>query len=1318
MASKKKLGWIALIVVIIVASLTLVGFVTLRSRWFHGFLLSKIQQQASEAIGGQVEINNFNFHLSALTADAYGIVIHGTEAAGTQPLLTADQLTVRLKIVSFLKKKVDLNEIILRHPVARVRTKKDGMTNLPTPPKKNNSQSTDLFDLGIRHVLLTGGEVYYNDVKTPVNADLHDLQLEVKSAIAGDRYDGSLSYRDGHLEYGTLKPLPHELSASFTASRNEFQFKPLILRVARSSFQLDGTLHDFSNPRAEGKYRIAVYPQDFRSALSSASLPSGEVSLTGGLRYQYEPAIPMLRSVVMDGQMASRELVVDSPQLHTKLSNLRGQFQLANGNLQAHHIAVELLGGRVTADLNMRKLDSTPVSKAQASLEAISLDGMKSALRSGNIRQLPVSGTVTGTADASWVGSIQTLRARSDFTLRGAIKSAQMGATTVPLNGAVHVTYDGPSGVVGITNTLLTTPATRIAVNGTAGQRLNLNLQARAADLRELDSLVAALKNASAGTSAGAKKNASTVNLAGMADLQASVTGTKESPQIKGRIAGHNLQYANSKWQSLRGDLQATKSGVSLQNGSLVNARQGYVAFALSVGLSDWNYLSSGPLNVQLTSRGLAIAQLLQLANLNYPISGNLSADVSVRGSQLNPVGSGSVRLNQARVYGQPLKELSLTFNGNGSAVNSELNASTSAGNARLTGIIYPKTKAYEIQLTVPGIDLARLEPVQERNLQVAGLLTASASGHGTLDDPQLVAEMHIPKLQIRQAAVSEIKAELNVANKTANLTLNSEVAQSVIQARASVRLTDGYYTKATFDTRAIPIEGLVALYMPVKTNSPTGQIEMHGSLEGPLKNRDQLRAELVIPTLKASYQQLEIGNTRPIQVHYANSVVALEPTEIAGTDSRLQLQGQMPLRGNAPVTLTANGVVDMQLLKFFQSDLQSSGKLLLNVKGTKAGGRPVVQGQVRVQNVNLHTPDAPVGVENLNGTLDINNDQVRITQLTGKAGGGQISATGLIGYRPQLQMNVVLNAKSVRIRYQDAVRVVFDSGLNLVGNSSASTLDGKVTIDSLGFTQNFDLAGLASQFQTGTESTPSTSDLLNNMKLNVAVRSSTNLNLTSSTVNVQGRADLRVIGTAADPVIVGRTELSGGEIFLMNNRYQIQRGIIEFSNPARTEPVLNVVLTTTINQYNLSLNFVGPIDKMRTNYVSDPTLPTADIINLIARGETTEQAAASPSNFGASSLIAKGVASQVSGGIQKLAGLSSLSIDPTLGGNDPNPGARIAFQKRVTRSFLFTFATDVTSTQREIIQGEYQFNKRWSTSVTRDENGGFAIDGKYHTSF
>src|SRR5262249_52597586 len=224
---------------------------------------------------------------------------------------------------------------------------------------------------------------------------------------------------------------------------------------------------------------------------------------------------------------------------------------------------------------------------------------------------------------------------------------------------------------------------------------------------------------------------------------------------------------------------------------------------------------------------------------------------------------------------------------------------------------------------------------------------------------------------------------------------------------------------------------------------------------------------------------------------------------------------------------------------------------------------------------------------------------------------------------------------------------------------------------------------------------------------------------IASTALSLQGQADLRVIGTAADPVIVGRTQFNAGEIFLMNNRYQIERGIIEFLNPSRTSPVVNLLLTTTINQYRLSLNFVGPLDMMRTNYISDPPLATADIIQLIARGQTSEQAANnSPANFGASSLLAKGVSSEVGSGLQKLAGLSSLSIDPTLGGNNPNPGARIALQKRVTSNFLFTFATDVTSAQREIIQGEYRFNKRWSVSATRDENGGVAVGGTIRTTY
>jgi translocation and assembly module TamB len=174
---------------------------------------------------------------------------------------------------------------------------------------------------------------------------------------------------------------------------------------------------------------------------------------------------------------------------------------------------------------------------------------------------------------------------------------------------------------------------------------------------------------------------------------------------------------------------------------------------------------------------------------------------------------------------------------------------------------------------------------------------------------------------------------------------------------------------------------------------------------------------------------------------------------------------------------------------------------------------------------------------------------------------------------------------------------------------------------------------------------------------------------------------------------------------------------VINFVNPNKTEPVLNLVITTTINQYNINVKLTGPIEKMQTSYVSDPPLPPVDIIKLLAFGT----APGAPQSFGASTVLAQGlgqVESTIGNNLSKLTGVAGLQIDPLIGGNNSNPSARVGMQKRVTKNFLFTFSTDVTQPQNEIIQGEYQLNRRWSVSVVRNESGGFAVDGRFHTNF
>lgn len=297
---------------------------------------------------------------------------------------------------------------------------------------------------------------------------------------------------------------------------------------------------------------------------------------------------------------------------------------------------------------------------------------------------------------------------------------------------------------------------------------------------------------------------------------------------------------------------------------------------------------------------------------------------------------------------------------------------------------------------------------------------------------------------------------------------------------------------------------------------------------------------------------------------------------------------------------------------------------------------------------------------------------------------------------------------------YPQGMRENINANIRLTGSTTAAVLGGNVNLADLSFTPGFDLDNVINEFSGGVE-TPPTQGFAQNVTLNVNVHSSNAVNLVSRTLSVGGTANLQVRGTAADPVILGRVNLTGGDIILNGNRYVLSGGTIQFVNPAVTEPVVNLTITTAIQQYNISLRFNGPVDQLRTQYTSDPALPQADIIHLLAFGQTTEASAANatPANQTAETLVANQVSSQVTSRISKVAGISQLSINPVLAGSSQQgpAGANITIQQRVTGNLFVTFSTNVQTTQGQTIQGQYQVSPRVALSATRDPNGGFAVD-------
>jgi translocation and assembly module TamB len=873
----------------------------------------------------------------------------------------------------------------------------------------------------------------------------------------------------------------------------------------------------------------------------------------------------------------------------------------------------------------------------------------------------------------------------------------------VPVEGAIHATYDGARESVTLRQTSLRIPSATVTAQGEVSDRSNLQIQLLASDLQQLAALAASFGS-----------NSVVPAISGSATVSAVVHGSMKRPMIAGQLMARNLRVEGSEWRSVNLDLHADPSQLSIQNGSLVNAHRGQASFSANVALRNWAYQPANAITATLNAQQLRVTELMQLANQHYPVSGELSAKLTVSGSQLNPEGSGSVQIANARAYGEPIHTLAMQFSASKGSITSTVNLDVPAGaiNASLT--YAPKTQAYKVRLDAPSLVLQKLESLKARNLSITGVVSASASGEGTIDDPQLAALVQLPQLQVGQNEISGVKAEVRVAQHAADVDLNSLIAKASVQAHGHVALGGDYDTDASINTGTVPLDVLMATYAGGVPQGFAGQAELHVTLHGPLKKQSQMEAHLSIPVLKASYQSLEIGITKPIQADYVNSVITLQPVEIRGTDTVLNVQGTMPVSGNASAKLTATGSVDARILQILDPDLKSSGTVALDVRASGSAANPAIQGQVQLKDIAMSTSAAPVGVEKLNGTLDLLNDRLQISKFAGQVGGGQLSMGGSITYRPGLQFNLALQGSSVRLRYPAGLRSMLDANLTLNGTMQASSLNGRVLIDSLSFTPEFDLTKFGDQFSTGA-SAPAPPGFADTVKLAIGVQSQESLNATSSQVSIAGRVAVQVGGTAANPVITGRTNLTSGELFYRNVRYQLQNGVITFDDPNETHPVMNVSATTTVEQYNLTLSMRGPLDKLTTSYSADPPLATADIISLIARGKTTQEAAASSQST--DSMIASEALGQVSGGVQKLAGISSLQIDPTVG-NNQNLSAVVAIQQRVTKNLLVTFSTDVSQPGSEMVQGEYQINKRWSVSMARDQLGGVSVDGKYHTHF
>jgi AsmA family len=755
---KKIARWLAIVLVVLVVILAgVIGF--LNTNMFHRYALRKVEQLATQSIGGRVQIGSLDFQLTPLTVTLRNIVLQGTGPAGDPPLLQVDQLTVGISARSLLHRKVNLNELLIQRPVTHFRVNPAGTNNIPQAPPSQSH--TSVFDLAIAHFALTDGEIVDNDKKTPLNVTLDDLRSEVTFHSLGTAYSGFVSYKNGQLVYAKNPSLPHSARIQFTAMPSTLSIDSAVLTTRSSTASLKGEMKNFNDPAVIAEYQLNLHPQDFADLLSGIKA-DGNIRLTGTMHYENVDGQPFIRNVAIRGQLDGDSISAVAAHRKVDVRAVKASYELANGVLRASDVIVDALGGRLVANAEVSNLDTTPASHIRTELRNISLHDIQRTAGTAGNDQVTIAGTLAGSADANWTGNIQNLRAHSDLTVRGEAKNPHAKSTMIPVDATIHAIYDGPSGVLTLRQSSVRAESLSLTADGEVSKRSSLKIHGQTDDLHQLLQIASSFS----------PSNTSIPAVSGSATLDTTVQGSLNRPQISGRLNASNLHVQGSDWKTAALAFTASPAGLSVSNGSLVNANQGHASFGATIQLHDWHYDPNTPIHAELSAQKLAVEDLQHIANVQYPISGNLSAHVSLNGTELNPSGSGSLEIANAHAYGEPVQTCTLKFNAANGSITSNLDIATSAGSATTTLTYTPKTKAYRVKLEAPAIALQKLHRLHS-NQGLNALVSASANGEGTLDNPQLAATIHITQLEIERKSLGGLNATLQVQNKLANLNLD-----------------------------------------------------------------------------------------------------------------------------------------------------------------------------------------------------------------------------------------------------------------------------------------------------------------------------------------------------------------------------------------------------------------------------------------------------------------------------------------------------------------------------------------------------------------
>ena len=1341
-----------------------VAFVTTVSVDLGPTLKARAEAAASGYMGRPMHIGRLSAHLWRGRFVVEGLVIEGL-TPDARPFLIADRLTLSMPWTTLVNRRVVFDAIEMTDWRMYAETFADGSHNFPRftsdTPREPGAWTTTL-----QYVRAHRGEFTFTDHGTPWSTVARNLDVLVTRPTS--EYRGQASFSNGTVDIQDYEPMRADMSTTFRIVDGK-------LVLDRIDLTTDGAQSVLT-----GEVDVARWPEQFYHVQSRLDLPKmreiffadDDFSLSG--ESDFTGTFHIFREVVNGHARNGRELKGDFYSATAgvnayRFGDLRGSVLWVPERLEVTDATTAVYGGTARFEYRMAPLGQLgvrPTATFDATYEGVDLTEFTDFLELDGIR---LAGRATGRHLLEWplglyaehrgdgyIGvdpqaGVQALtRQMSASQLAAAdrrsrewdVFSDHLPLAPVPLRADLTYAY-GPEWV-DIGPSRLATSETYLELQGRTayGDRSRIEFHVTSADWQESDRVFAGVLTAFGTRTA-------VFPVGGHGTFDGVLVNNVRSPRVEGQFAGERMRAFDVVWGSVTGRVVIENSYADV-SGAVITAGDSVIRTdgRFSIGFPRRDAGEEINARIRLSRRPLVhLRHAFELDD--YDIDGLFSGEFHVFGAYLTPFGFGQMTIAPGTAYGERFETATSAVRLEGDGVRLDSLEIVKAS-GRASGAAWVRLNGtYSFNLDGRGIPVETVAMVtSSATPPLSGRLDFTAGGSGTFERPRYDVRCTISDFFVGDEGVGQVVGELNINADLLTLKLEAASPRLAVSGAGRIALTPDMDAELMFTVADTSLDPYVRAFNPQFSSFTTAIASGNVRVIGQLANIDELLVDATVDRLDLRLFDYRVRNASPIRIALDRHAIQLTEMRLVGEDTRLDITGAIDLH-NDRMAVRATGDAGLGILQAFVPNIGSSGRASLEATFEGPMRDPIVTGVMTVDDGRIRHFDLPHALENISGPVRFDTRSLRLDEVTAQLGGGPVRFGGRIdmeGYQPT-RVDLTMTGEDMLLRFPEGMRSLVDAKLTLQGPVDAPTLAGTVTVRNAVYSRQFgegsglfDVTANASSGDAALLApAPAPAPTLP-LRYDVQIVAYSTLEIRNSAARLFASADLRLRGTFDRPLLIGRAEIDRGEFAFEGRRYQITRGTIDFNNPTRIQPFIDIETETRVRvpgqTYRVIARAAGTLDRLTPSFEADPPLAEVEVLGLlfgdVAPGQDVEFLRYSTDitpqqqllRGAATRALTGALSSEVGRVVEQTFGVDTFQLTPSLA--DPNaqssrldPAARLTIGKRLSERIYLTYARSLSSSTRDqIILLEYDQTDRFSWILSRNEDRTYALDVRVRRTF